>query len=69
MDTFKMFLTLPRVTQRRIIRQAREFAALTHHRIDYFSIAENLTVTAYELRQGRRTERENTARYRWQEQG
>jgi hypothetical protein len=69
MDTFKMFLTLPRITQRRIIRQAREFAALTHNRIDFFSIAENMTVTAYDLRRGRQQERESAAQYRWQERG
>jgi len=37
--------------------------------LDYTVIADTMTETAYNLRRARQQEREETARYRWQEHG
>jgi hypothetical protein len=68
MNDFEMFLTLPAITRRRIIRQAREVAMLTHHRMDYLTTASVMTVTEYDRMRARQDEkfaRQEITRQKW----
>jgi len=65
MNNFEKFISLPLVTQRRIIRQARQIDAATMHRVEFYGVADALTEAAYQRRHDRATQREELARYRW----
>jgi hypothetical protein len=65
MNNFQKFISLPAITQRRILKTARRVAQDTHNRLDYMTIADMLTEATWESRQARRTAREDEARARW----
>jgi len=69
LNNFEKFVSLPAVTRRRILNTARKMHRATSGMLEYTVIADTMTETAYNLRRARQQEREETARYRWQERG
>ena len=53
MNNFEKFVSLPAVTQRRIIRTARRIDRETMHRADFYMLCDVLTESAYARRQDR----------------
>jgi hypothetical protein len=69
MTNFEKFVSLPAVTRARILRTARKMHRATSGQLDSTVVADLMTETAYAQRRARQQEREETARYRWQERG
>jgi hypothetical protein len=65
MNNFEKFVSLPVVTQQRIIRTALRIDRETLHRIEFYTLADALTEGAWLRRQQRQEQREEQARYNW----